>query len=75
MDSVLGLPLQWKDMAGNELCPLNILVVIHGIDKDGYEVDTVMSTEGLSLSRALGLARYAVLHVEDEVRKQLKQED
>jgi hypothetical protein len=75
MDSILGLPLDWKDMLGNEIAPLHILVVLKGIDKDGYEVDTVMHTEGLSLSNALGMARFAVLHVEDEVRKAIGGED
>ncbi len=75
MDSVLGLPLDWKDMKGNEISPLHILVVLKGIDKEGFEVDSVMHTEGLSLSNALGMARFAVLHVEDEVRKSLNERE
>lgn len=71
----MGLPLVWRDKEGDEISLLHILVVAKGIDKDGFEVDTVMHTEGLSLSHALGMARFATLHVEDEVRKQLASED
>jgi hypothetical protein len=71
MDNVLGLPLDWKDMEGRKISPIHALVVLKGLDQDGYEVDTVMHTDGMALSNALGMARFAVLHVEDEVRKAL----
>ena len=75
MDSILDMPLDWKDMKGKEISPLHMLVIMKGIDKEGFEVDTVMHTEGLSLSNALGLARFGVLYVEDEVRKTLYEKE
>jgi hypothetical protein len=71
VDSILGLPVNWEDANGNEIHPLHILVVAKGIDQEGEEVDGVFHTDGLSLANSLGLARFAVLFIEHEVKKQL----
>ena len=67
----MGLPLDWKDMQGNEISPLYAVIVLHGLDKEGHEVDSVMHTDGMSLSRALGMVTFARVFIENEVLKQL----
>lgn len=70
MDRILDMPIDiTKPIDG--VSPLHILIVMKGIDEEGYEVDAVMHTEGLSLSNALGMAHYAVLFVENEVRESI----
>lgn len=64
----MDLPIDFSESIGG-LSPLHILIVVKGLDDEGFEVDAVMHTEGLSLSNALGMARYAVLFTEDEVRR------
>lgn len=68
----MGLPLDWRDMEGNEISPIHAVVILHGLDKNGIEVDSVMHTEGMALSRSLGMIAFARLFIEGEVRKQLE---
>lgn len=67
MDKIY-LPIELSESIGG-LSPIHILVVVKGLDDEGFEVDAVMHTEGLSLSNALGMARYAVLVTENEVSR------
>ena len=67
--SVAGLPMRWEDGENNQIFPMAALVVLKGVDMDGDEVYLVTNSEGLKSVDALGMAHFAVLTIEDEVRK------
>ena len=67
--SVAGLPMRWEDGENNKIFPMAALVVLKGVDQEGDEVYLVTNSDGLQSVDALGMAHFAVLTIEDEVRK------
>lgn len=67
--NVAGIPLDWRDEGGDNVFPLAALVIFKAVDKDGEEVHAIVPTEGLTEVDALGMAHYAVLYAEDQVRQ------
>lgn len=75
MAEVFGLPLEWEAEEGYVISPIAAVVVIKAIDSDGEEIHAVVVTPGLTAVEALGMARMAVIHAEENVKQTMYSAD
>jgi len=67
--TALGLPLLIDSGTGTEFSPISTFVVSKGMDTEGNIVYALAFSEGMDIIDALALVQYALLDVNERVKR------